>query len=471
MARAIDQLAELSEELAVRRRFDLRNVAVVRWFFVFFSIILLVLTQDARGLVAWVVGGSALAVIFLLLLFRRIEPRRKEPRGSYLDRLAGLISPHVRSAILIYLVVQYLLLIIGLFGTDDLIPWFMIYPLLLLFFRFSPSEFILLHGTFVAAAVAERWTSWAFGYTSAAMVDFVVPVSLGAFSINAIVLGFELFFTRRFRREFLREWSAEREVYQERMRMRQELEFAREIQLSMLPTESPGLDWLDISSVSLPATEVGGDYYDFFPVDDRRMAVVIGDVAGHGLASGIVLSGVRSCLTLLADDLRDPVAVISRLHDMIRKTARHRMLVTLSILLLDPDHDEAVLTSAGHPPILRRRRNGEVEEIGIESLPLGAGMLKSFETRRLLLEQGDVLLLQTDGVYEMRDDEGELYGLDRLVERMRAHEPEWGSQDLRDAIIRDLWEFRGRAPQEDDLTILVLTWKGSSPNHPAALGG
>lgn len=461
MARTIDQLAELSEELAVRRRFDLRNVVVIRWFFLFFLLVLLVLASNARGAIAGILAAGAGGLVLLLVLFRRVEPRQKEPRDSRLDRLAGLISPHVRATILVYLVVQYLLLLVALYGTEGAVPWMMIYPILLLLFRFSPAEFILLHGTFVVATVVERWTSWAFGYTSSSMMEFVVPVSLGVLSINAIALGAGLFLTRRFRREFLREWSAAREAYQERTRMRQELEFAREIQLSMLPTESPRLEWLDISSVSIPATEVGGDYYDFFPVDDRRMAVVVGDVAGHGLASGIVLSGVRSCLTLLADDLRDPVAVISRIHDMIRKTARHRMLVTLSILLLDPDNDEAILTSAGHPPILRRRSDETVEEIGIESLPLGAAMLDHFETRRFQLEAGDVLLLQTDGVYEMRDETGELFGLDRLVDRMSFHVPESGSQSLRDAIIRDLWEFRGRAPQDDDLTILVLTWKGS----------
>lgn len=459
MVRTIDQLAELSEEPAVRRRFDLRNVVVARWFLFVSWIPLLAMASASSGVRSLVLGAAAITVIILFFVFRRVEPRQKEPRGRALDRLADLISPHVRGTILVYLVTQYVLLITGVFGTDNVVPWFIIYPMAMLLYRFSPSEFILLHGTYFAVAVVERWTAWAFGQTNQSLTDFVIPVCLGALSINAIVLGTELFLTRRFRRDFLREWKAARESYQERSRMRQELEFAREIQLSMLPKESPNLEWLDIATVSLPATEVGGDYYDFFPVDDRKMAIVVGDVAGHGLASGLVLSGVRSCLTLLADDLRNPVEVISRLHDMIRKTASHRMLVTLSILLLDPETDEAVLTSAGHPPLLVRRRTGEVEEIGIDSLPLGAAMLERFETRRFRLEAGDVILIQTDGVYEMRDEEGDLFGLDRLVDRMAVHDPDRGSKDLRDAIIRDLWEFRGTAAQEDDLTILGLTWK------------
>ena len=85
-------------------------------------------------------------------------------------------------------------------------------------------------------------------------------------------------------------------------------------------------------------------------------------------------------------------------------------------------------------------------------------MLEQFETRTFTLTSGDVILLQTDGVYEMRDDEGELFGIDRLTERLSAHDPKRGSQSLRDAVIRDLWEFRGHAAQEDDLTIVTLTW-------------
>lgn len=463
MVRSIDELAELSEELAVRRRFDLRNTVVVRWFFFFFMIVLLAMTGTAAGsgrpAIALLASFSLLVVVILFLAFRRIEPRQTVPRGRWLEWLAARIAPHVRAAVLIYLPSQYLLVVIVAFGSDNVIPWFVLFPLAIMMFRFTPSERILVHGIFVGTVLLERSIFWAVITSERSLASIVLPVLLSSLSINAIALGVGLFLTRRFRNEFLGEWSAARAAYEERSRMRQELEFAREIQLGMLPLESPEIDWLDIAALSLPATEVGGDYYDYFPLDEQRLAIVVGDVAGHGLASGIVLSGVRSCLSLLENDLRDPVSVIERIHHMIRKTARHRMLVTLSILLLDRETSEATLTSAGHPPIFRRRSDGEVDEIGIPSLPLGAGMLERFETRTFALSPGDVLFLQTDGVYEMRDEDGEMFGLDRLVERIAVHDPYRGSRDLRDAVIRDLWEFRGQARQEDDLTILVLTWK------------
>jgi serine phosphatase RsbU (regulator of sigma subunit)/uncharacterized membrane protein YfcA len=456
MARTIDDLAKLGEEPAVRRRFDLRNVVVARWiqfgFLWFFLGATIHAASRESPAAAVLAAGCLLAVLLLLLVFRRIEPSRVPPRAGLLARLAGRIEPYLRGSILVYLVLQYAAILL-LISAEMSIPWFVIYPLLIIVFRFGTSERILVHGALFGLVAIGSFGQWVEG-----RVDLVLPGIFVSAAYNAIALAIGLWLTRRFRRAFLEEWTVARQAYQERARMRQELDFAREIQLAMLPRERPEVPWLDIAALSLPATEVGGDYYDFFELDRERLVIVVGDVAGHGLASGIVLSGVRSCLTLLAEDLRDPVGVIERLHRMVRQTARHRMLVTLSILLLDHEKGEAVLTSAGHPPVLLRRRTGEVEEIGISSLPLGAALLETFETRTFAVEEGDVLLLQTDGVYETSDEEGEQFGLDRLVERLAAHDPARGSSHLRDAILRDLWEFRGTAAQADDLTMVTLTW-------------
>jgi serine phosphatase RsbU (regulator of sigma subunit) len=460
MARTIDDLASLSEEPALRRRFDLRNVVVVRWiqfgfFWFFFGATLHSASRESLA-AAVLAAGCLLAVLLLLLVFRRIEPSRVPPRAGLLAGLAGRIEPYLRGSILLYLILQYAAVLL-IASAPMSIPWFVIYPLLIIGFRFSTSERILVHGALFGLVAIASFGLWVEGRS-----DLVLPGIFVSAGYNAIALAVGLWLTRRFRRSFLEEWSVARQAHQERDRMRQELDFAREIQLAMLPRERPEVPWLDIAALSLPATEVGGDYYDFFELDPQRLVIVVGDVAGHGLASGIVLSGVRSCLSLLAEDLRDPMAVIERLHRMVRQTARHRMLVTLSILLLDHEKGEAVLTSAGHPPILLRRRAGPVEEIGISSLPLGAGLLETFETRTFTVEEGDVLLLQTDGVYETSDEEGEQFGLDRLVERLEAHDPARGSSHLRDAILRDLWEFRGSAPQGDDLTMVTLTWRSAT---------
>ena len=117
--------------------------------------------------------------------------------------------------------------------------------------------------------------------------------------------------------------------------MKQELEHAREVQLSMLPREGPGLAWLDTASVSLPATEVGGDYYDYFAIDENRLAVVVGDVAGHGLTSGLVLSGVRAGLNMLETELTTPGEALRHLNRMLVRTNPRGIIVTLLLAVLD----------------------------------------------------------------------------------------------------------------------------------------
>ena len=118
--------------------------------------------------------------------------------------------------------------------------------------------------------------------------------------------------------------------------MREELADARRIQLSMLPEAPPRLGWLDLSGSSLPASEVGGDFYDYLPLDDGRCVVVIGDVAGHGVTSGLVLATLKAGLHLLRSDLTSPVVVFDRLDRMVCDTVRWRVIVTLLVAVFDP---------------------------------------------------------------------------------------------------------------------------------------
>jgi sigma-B regulation protein RsbU (phosphoserine phosphatase) len=270
----------------------------------------------------------------------------------------------------------------------------------------------------------------------------------------AFAMALALFLSRRARLNFLKEWRSSRLDAVEQIRIREELGFARELQLSMLPREAPPLPWIEAAASSNPATEVGGDYYDYFVVDGETFAAVTGDVAGHGIASGIVLSGVRSGLALLGGELSDPGAVMRRLHRMVRQTMRHRMLVSLSILLFERRRALATLNAAAHPPLFVRRASGEVERIDTSSLPLGNGLGESFDHRTIPFRQGDVFVLQTDGVYETVSPTGEQYGFARM-ERLLARS-KGSAAAIRDAILHDLWSFKGTAPQGDDVTVVVV---------------
>jgi sigma-B regulation protein RsbU (phosphoserine phosphatase) len=220
--------------------------------------------------------------------------------------------------------------------------------------------------------------------------------------------------------------------------------------------------------VSLPATEVGGDYYDYF-VDGDRVAVVCGDVAGHGLASGLVLASLRAGFTLLRESLHDPAAVLKRLHDLVAQTSRRRMLATAAVVLIDRTARRATVASAGHPPILVRR-DGSVRTIDLYAPPLGVRLPVEIPQIHLDLLPGDLFVLHSDGVYESRNAADEVYGFDRLADLVRTHPPDADARSLRDAIARDVEAFR--TTQDDDVTIVVAkVLYGALSHPPPGVGG
>jgi serine phosphatase RsbU (regulator of sigma subunit) len=238
--------------------------------------------------------------------------------------------------------------------------------------------------------------------------------------------------------------------------MKQELEYAREIQLSMLPRSAPKLDWLEVAALSLPATEVGGDYYDYFDLGAGRIAMVVGDVTGHGVASGLVLSGVRSSLNLLRDDMASPGAVFHRVNLMLKRTSAPRMHMTLAMVVLDRDERSAVVSTAGHPPVLVRRGDGNVDEVGAGSFPLGAMADAEYREDRVALDPGDVLVIYSDGLVESVNDAGDQFGWDRLERLLEDLEGGEAANEIRDRILREVWDFKGQAEQVDDVTMVIV---------------
>src|SRR5258708_21328967 len=211
-------------------------------------------------------------------------------------------------------------------GRDSVAQMGAAFPLLLMAFRLRLLEHLVLYGVFwvaealswgptglvvgggAAAAAGTAAGGVAAGGTAASAAgDHGLAVGWTVAVAGCLVLSGVL--TQLDKRRFLAVWRREHARSRERLRMREEIEYARKIQLSMLPQAPPDIGWLDLSAASLPATEVGGDYYDTFRLAPSRLVLVIADVSGHGLASGLLLSGVRSCLYLLEADLASPQAL------------------------------------------------------------------------------------------------------------------------------------------------------------------
>ena len=242
----------------------------------------------------------------------------------------------------------------------------------------------------------------------------------------------------------------------ERERHRVELETARRIQSSILPELPPQLAGIELAHCYLPATEVGGDFYDVLALDDGRLAVAVGDVAGHGVSSGLIMSMAKSTLALQVTVDPDVEAVLTTLNRTVYQSARLRLLTTLCYALVDRTNLDLTWASAGHLGPYRIDAEGRVEGLIAESYPLGVRGSMSVTLRKTRLAPGDRLFLYSDGVVEARREaDDEIFGFARLEESLRRHAGK-SVEGLRDGVLEDVERFTGGGERDDDQTILVL---------------
>ena len=242
----------------------------------------------------------------------------------------------------------------------------------------------------------------------------------------------------------------------ERERQRVEIETARNIQSTILPDLPPQLNGVEIAHSYLPATEVGGDFYDVMALEDGRLAVAVGDVAGHGVSSGLVMSMARSALAVQVTFDPEVESVFATLNRMVYQSARRRLLSTLCYAILDPKRRELYYASAGHVFPYRVSPGGDVQALEAASYPLGVRDEIEVRTRTSKLQAGDSVFMYSDGLVEATpEDSDEQFGFDRLEESLRRHASK-SPRHLRDAVIADVETFAGRQVRDDDLTVLVL---------------
>jgi stage II sporulation SpoE-like protein len=242
----------------------------------------------------------------------------------------------------------------------------------------------------------------------------------------------------------------------ERERQRVELETARRIQSSILPELPPRLAGVDIAHAYLPASEVGGDFYDVLALEDGRLAVAVGDVAGHGVSSGLIMSMAKSALAVQVTFDPQVAEVFRTLNRTVFQTARKRLLATLCYALIDPRRLEMLYASAGHLFPYRVSAAGRVEALESVAYPLGVRGELQVESRTARLSPGDTLFLFSDGLVEARrEGSEEQFGFERLEASLARHAGR-GVEGLRDGVLADVTRFTGNAPREDDQTVLVL---------------
>jgi phosphoserine phosphatase RsbU/P len=243
----------------------------------------------------------------------------------------------------------------------------------------------------------------------------------------------------------------------ENFRMLRDMELAREIQLSLLPTTPPELPGLQLAGCCIPATHVGGDYYDFFKNESGVVNLVVADVSGHSFGAALMTAEARSVLRTQIhrySDTGDVLASLNRnLHDDLDQAG---LFITLVFVKYDAINRTLFYSNAGHvPPLLYRSAESACQKLEAEGLIIGVRKAETYEAKQLQMQQGDVLLLYTDGITEAMNAAGEEFGGERLCRSFAArHAAE--PQEIIKAITMEVTAFTGTAVMEDDVTMIVM---------------
>lgn len=242
----------------------------------------------------------------------------------------------------------------------------------------------------------------------------------------------------------------------ENQRKTAELEEARALQISMLPTKIPATEYWDIAAFMEPSQEVGGDYYDFSVSKTGELTVALGDATGHGMKAGIVVATAKSYFHSLVND-HDNVDIIKKMSSGIKNMNIKMMYMGLMLLRCKENHIR--FSSAGMPPsLIYRKESDSVEEILQKAMPLGSSPHFPYKESEINLKSGDVFFLFSDGLMELFNEKREQLGVERIGEKLKvisagnASEILKGMRELRD-------EWLGKARQEDDVSIVVMKAK------------
>ena len=344
---------------------------------------------------------------------------------------------------------------------------------ILLIFLFTGLTFLEMVRVIIVAVFKKKDGAWIFGIGSIA--PFVLPFTLGAFlsqtkfAINwqlgvlSIILiplfSMSVYLARnvsRTRRKLETE-ELERQLLEvENTRKTEELEEARELQMSMLPHAPPELPHLNVAFEMSPATEVCGDYYDFNLTDDGQLTIAIGDATGHGMNAGLVVSAVKSLFKTSAPGAGN-LAALERISQGIKSMNLKRLYMAMTLATFNDN--KLTLVSAGMPPtLIYRSEEDMVEEIFLEGMPLGGVIGTERQETSFELQSGDTVLMMSDGLPEMLNPENEMLDYPKTMELFTEV-----ADKSPKTIIRHMFEAssswaKGK-PQEDDITLVVIKVK------------
>jgi len=253
----------------------------------------------------------------------------------------------------------------------------------------------------------------------------------------------------------------------EKKRLEEELRIAHEIQMSLLPQGPLVMAGLSVTAICVPAREVGGDYYDFLPLDDHRVGVLIADVSGKGTSAALYMAELKGLVLSLSEMYTSPRAMLITLNRIIANHLDARSFITMTYAVVDLRARTMTYARAGHTPLIyvpgacadggARQVRILVPDGMVVGLKLDNGEMfeRHLVEETILLQPGDLYLLFTDGFSEAMNADDDLFGESRLGQLIEAH-AHLASEELRERVLREIAAFVGDAPQHDDMTMILL---------------
>ncbi len=245
----------------------------------------------------------------------------------------------------------------------------------------------------------------------------------------------------------------------QRERIQRELEVAREVQERLFPQEFAAIEGISLAGRCRSAQGVGGDYYDLFLLDDGRIGIAIGDVSGKGISAALLMASLRASLRgMTLDAPHDLTVTMQKVNRLVYEASASNRYATFFFATYHPATRELIYVNAGHnAPFLVRPKNGQSQVQRLETGGPVVGLLPSvfYEEQRVLLEPGDMLLTYTDGISEAMTIEYEEWGEDRMLAAAQTL-PDGSAQAVLDHLFAEADRFTGKAPQHDDMTLLIM---------------
>jgi phosphoserine phosphatase RsbU/P len=247
----------------------------------------------------------------------------------------------------------------------------------------------------------------------------------------------------------------------EKERLEKELDVAREVQRKILPAENPKLPEISISSVFIPAFEVGGDYYDFFKIDKNKLAFIIADVSGKGISAAFIMAEIKGIFESLSRILKSPREILIKANEILADTLDRRNFVSAAYGIIDIEKEKLIIARAGHCPVLLLRNN-RAEQLRPEGLGLGLNYSEFFsetlEETEIDLEENDTIVLYTDGITEAKNLDMEDFG-SRAFERILISHMDKNAEEISNSVIKEVSLFSRSISQHDDITLVIIKWK------------